>query len=166
MSVKPSLTFAILTVSDRCFNKESEDKSGPLLAQLLQEDFQHAHILKTCVPDEMEEIKDKLKYWVDQSKVDLIITSGGTGMSPRDVTPEAMSHLIDKKVPCIEHIIQTEGLKVTPLAMLSRTTCGICGKTLIMNFPGSSKAVKENYLAVSSYLPSIVKTLQSIKAWQ
>lgn len=163
MGLESSFTFAVLTVSDRCYQKETEDKSGPLLIQMLQKDFESAHLLQTCVPDEIEEIKEKLTYWVDDVGVDLIITSGGTGLSPRDVTPEAMSQLIDRKAPCVEHIIQSEGLQVTPLAMLSRTTCGIRKKCLIMNFPGSAKAVSENYSAISSYLPSILKTLKSTK---
>uniref|UniRef100_A0A8D9DXX8 molybdopterin molybdotransferase n=1 Tax=Cacopsylla melanoneura TaxID=428564 RepID=A0A8D9DXX8_9HEMI len=161
--VNSSMTFAVLTVSDRCYRKETEDKSGPELIQLLKKHFPDAHILQTCVPDEIEEIQDKISYWVDHNGVNLILTTGGTGMSPRDVTPEAMEHLVDRRLPCLEHIIQSEGLKVTPLAMLSRPTCGIRKKTLILNFPGSAKAVKENFAAISSYLPTMLKSVQSMK---
>lgn len=161
MVLTPLVTIAVLTVSDRCYKKETEDKSGPLLKEMLQKDFQLAHILHTCVPDEIEEIKEKLVYWADETRVDLIITSGGTGMSPRDVTPEATLQLIDRQTPSIEHLVQSEALKITPLAMLSRTTCGIRKKCLIMNFPGSAKAVRENYSFIRPYLPTIVAKLKN-----
>lgn len=158
-----SLKFGILTISDRCSSGQTEDKSGPVIKELLKDLFPSAHILKTCVPDETNEIQDKIKFWVDKDKVDLIITSGGTGMSPRDVTPEAMQQILDQRLPVLEHIIQTEASKMTTLALLSRTTCGIRNKTLVLCFPGSAKAVKENFQIVKTFLPASLQKLQTLK---
>ena len=111
------------------------------------------------VPDEIKEIKNALVLFADEKKVDVIFTTGGTGFAPRDVTPEATKQVTEKEVPGIPEAIRYESLKITKNAMLSRATAGIRGKTLIINLPGSPKAVKESLEIVIPVLSHAVKTL-------
>ncbi|XP_034827409.1 gephyrin [Maniola hyperantus] len=133
---------AIITVSDSCFKDNSQDTSGPALLDFLTEKFPEANIHTIIVPDEKEIIERELKYFCD-SNIDLILTTGGTGLSPRDVTPEATKAIIQREVPAIPIAMTIESLKKTPMAMLSRAVAGIKDRTLIINFPGSKKAVTE-----------------------
>uniref|UniRef100_A0A146M710 Gephyrin n=2 Tax=Lygus hesperus TaxID=30085 RepID=A0A146M710_LYGHE len=134
---------AILTVSDRCSSGEAEDKSGPALKQILL--LQGFVILKEdCVPDEANLIEDKLREWSKPgSHVNVILTTGGTGFAPRDVTPEATLRVVDRLCPAINTAMTVASLGVTPMAMLSRSTSGIKNSTLIVNLPGSIKGATE-----------------------
>ncbi len=151
------MIFSVLTVSDRCSVGETEDKSGPLLCNLLS-DIGTVKEYR-IVPDEIPEISEALRYMCDDIKCDVVFTTGGTGFAPRDVTPEATKAVIEKEVPGISEAIRCESLKITPKAMLSRAASGIRGKTLIINLPGSPKAVKESLEVVLPVLSHAVETL-------
>ncbi len=151
------MLFGILTVSDRCSRGEAEDKSGTLLCELLSPIGETA-AYKT-VPDEQEEICSALIEMTDKIGCDVIFTTGGTGFAPRDITPEATKAVIEKEVPGIPEAIRYESLKITPKAMLSRAIAGIRSKTLIINLPGSPKAVKESLEVVLPVLSHAVETL-------
>ncbi|XP_032526513.2 gephyrin [Danaus plexippus] len=133
---------AIITVSDSCFKDNSKDTSGPALLKFIEQHFPEANIHTIIVPDEKEIIERELKYFCD-SHIDLVLTTGGTGLSPRDVTPEATKAVLHKEVPAIAVAMTIASLKKTPMAMLSRAVAGIRDRTLIINFPGSKKAVTE-----------------------
>jgi molybdenum cofactor synthesis domain-containing protein len=150
---------AVVTVSDRSFQGMRPDVSGPVLTQLLEE--AGADIVETTVvPDDPSAIAQTLIRLTDEARCDLIFTTGGTGLSPRDTTPEATRQVIDKTVPGMEEAIRQESLKKTPLAMLSRGIVGVRGQTLILNFPGSPKAVRECFAVVAPVLSHAVKLLR------
>jgi molybdopterin adenylyltransferase len=153
------IKFGILTISDRASAGEREDVSGPLLEELISQ--QGWNVIKNgIVPDEVEEIASTLKEWVSWGGLDVILTTGGTGFAPRDVTPEATLKVIDRRAAGLVEAIRAESLKITSHAMLSRAEAGIRGKVLIINFPGSPKAVRENFLFILPVLPHAVKLLQ------
>jgi len=142
-------TIGILTVSDRCYQGTAVDKSGPGLAELLQQ-YSVKQILagctvvvQACVPDEVQDIKTILLEWSDVKKLDLILTTGGTGFADRDVTPEATKAVLDKEAPGMTLVMLRGSLDITPYAMLSRPAAGIRGSSLIINLPGSHKAALE-----------------------
>jgi len=151
------ITVAVLTMSDKGSKGEREDLSGPLIKDMLKSidaEVKHYDIL----PDEKELIKEKLiKY---SKEVDLIITTGGTGLSPRDVTPEATLEVIDRQVPGIAEAMRSEGLKKTSRAMLSRAVAGVKGRSLIINLPGSPKAVKENLAVILDVIPHAIEKIK------
>ena len=151
------ITVAVLTMSDKGSKGEREDSSGPLIKDMLKSidaEVKHYDIL----PDEKELIKEKLiKY---SKEVDLIITTGGTGLSPRDVTPEATLEVIDRQVPGIAEAMRSEGLKKTSRAMLSRAVTGVKGRSLIINLPGSPKAVKENLAVILDVIPHAIEKIK------
>ncbi|HEC49558.1 MAG TPA: MogA/MoaB family molybdenum cofactor biosynthesis protein [Candidatus Desulfofervidus auxilii] len=149
----------ILTVSDKCSQGERKDRSGKLICQILAENGYEIYTYK-IVPDEEEIIIQHLIKWSDELHLDLIVTTGGTGLSPRDVTPEATLKVVKKEVHGIAEALRLEGLKKTPHAMLSRGIAGTRGETLIINLPGSPKAVKEG-LAV--LLPILSHALAKLK---
>ncbi|MEK6567951.1 MAG: MogA/MoaB family molybdenum cofactor biosynthesis protein [Candidatus Omnitrophota bacterium] len=136
-------TAAILTISDRCSRGEREDISGEVIQELIQ-GISFELVKYEVIPDEAELIRKKLIDYSDNLKADLILTTGGTGFSPRDVTPEATRAVLDKEVPGIPEVIRLESLKFSRRAMLSRAICGLRGRTLIINLPGSAKAVRES----------------------
>lgn len=150
---------AVVTVSDRSFRGERPDVSGPVLKALLEGTGAEV-IGTTVVPDDPAVIAQALIRLADEVRCELIVTTGGTGLSPRDTTPEATKHVIDKDVPGMEEAIRQESLKKTPLAMLSRGVVGARGQTLILNFPGSPKAVKECFAVVEPVLAHAVKLLR------
>ena len=151
------MLFSVLTVSDRCSRGECEDKSGVLLSEILSA---HGEVIKyDIVSDDIEEIKSQLIYMCDELKSDIIFTTGGTGFAPRDVTPEATKAVIEKEVPGIAEAIRYESLKITPKAMLSRAAAGIRGRTLVINLPGSPKAVRESLEVVLPVLSHAAETL-------
>ena len=151
------MKFSVITVSDRCSRGECEDKSGTLLCELLKP---YGELLSySTVPDEKEQISDMLINMCDTLHSDVVFTTGGTGFAPRDITPEATKAVIEKEVPGISEAIRYESLKITPKAMLSRAISGIRGKTLIINLPGSPKAVRESLEVVLPVLPHAVETL-------
>ena len=150
---------AVVTVSDRSFRGERPDVSGPVLKQLLEE--AGADVVETLVvPDDPSVIAQALIRLTDEVRCALVFTTGGTGLSPRDTTPEATQRVIDKDVPGMEEAIRQESLKRTPFAMLSRGMVGVRGQTLILNFPGSPKAVKECFAVVAPVLGHAVKLLR------
>lgn len=134
---------AVLTMSDRCSRGERQDESGKVIQELLKK-IPVEVVKYEIIPDELELVKKKLIEYADELKIDLVLTDGGTGFGPRDVTPEATRAVIDKEVPGIPEVMRMESLKYSRRAMLSRAAAGIRGKTLIVNFPGSPKAVKES----------------------
>lgn len=137
----------MVTLSDKGYAGEREDRSGPLLSAML-EDAGYEVTETVLLPDEQKEIERCLRRLCDGGNVDLIVTTGGTGLSSRDCTPEATLAVADKNVPGIAEAMRLASLKVTPRAMLSRGVSVIRGRTLIINLPGSPKAVKENLEAV------------------
>ena len=160
MSLESSaIRIAILIVSDRSFAGLREDGSGPVLQALVEAQGWQAAAF-AVVPDEKEEISHKLVSWADELKVDLILTSGGTGFSPRDVTPEATLAVIERRAPGLVEAIRAESLTITPHAMLSRAEAGIRGRTLIINFPGSPKAAEENFEIIKGVLGHAVDLLR------
>ncbi len=148
---------SVLTASDRCSRGQAEDKSGPLLSELLKGAAET--VCYRCVPDEREQIAAALVFMCDELRSDVVFTTGGTGFAPRDVTPEATRDVIEKEVPGIPEAIRYESLKITPKAMLSRATAGIRGRTLIVNLPGSPKAVRESLAVVLPVLDHAIETM-------
>lgn len=148
-----SITFGVLTISDTCCQEPAKDKSGPRLKQLIAESFTNAQVIGSIVPDEKAHIQRVLREWIDRKELRVILTTGGTGFAPRDVTPEATRPLLEKECPQLSLVITLESLKKTQFAALSRGLCGIAGNTLILNFPGSEKAVKECFETVRELLP-------------
>ncbi|XP_078590550.1 uncharacterized protein LOC144870391 isoform X1 [Branchiostoma floridae x Branchiostoma japonicum] len=155
------VTVGILTVSDSCYRNLAEDKSGPNLKQLVEDPDRLAGIVtvQKCVPDDFQEIKDTLLEWSDVLRINLILTTGGTGFSPRDVTPEATKDVIEKEAPGMAVAMLMGSLNVTPLAMLSRPVCGIRKNTLIINLPGSKKGSQECFHFVLPALPHALDLL-------
>lgn len=151
----------ILTVSDRCSRGEAQDKSGPNLQKLVKSSkLNVSEVQCDCVPDERNEIKRVLLKWCDLEELHLVLTTGGTGFSPRDVTPEVTSQVIEKSAPGLSLAMLSESLKVTPMAMLSRATCGIRKKTVIINLPGSLKGSQECLQFVLPALPHAIEVLR------
>ena len=151
------ITVAVLTLSDKGAEGKREDLSGPTIGEMLRgigAEVKHYEIL----PDEKDMIKVKLREYSE--KVDLILTTGGTGLSPRDVTPDATREVIDREIPGIAEAMRLEGLKKTPRSMLSRAVAGVRGKTLIINLPGSPKAVQENIGVILDVLPHALEKIR------
>ena len=142
---------AVITVSDRASAGVYEDKSGPAVAAMLKE-AGYEVVYTSIVPDEQEKISEELISCVDEKHCDLVITSGGTGLSPRDVTPEATRAVCDREVPGIAEAIRAYSMTKTRRAMLSRAICMQRGHTLVVNFPGSTKAARESWEAIADQL--------------
>ena len=140
-------TAAVITVSDKGYIGERVDTSGPNLVNILKErDFEV--IYTAIVPDDMEKIKAELVKCSDELKIALVLTTGGTGFSPRDITPEAAMEVIQRPTPGIPEAMRAESMRITPKGCLSRSVAGIRSRTLIITLPGSKKASQENILAV------------------
>lgn len=155
----PTLRFGILTISDRSARGEREDRSGPaIVAEILKHGWQIS--LTDIVPDVLQTIQDRLTAWSDQGLVDIILTSGGTGFAPHDITPEATLGIVDRQAPGLAEAMRAESVKVTPHAMLSRGTAGIRGRTMIINLPGSPKAAVENLATITPVLEHAVDLLR------
>lgn len=148
---------AVLTLSDKGSQGKRKDKSGPLIAKFIKK-IGGKIVSYEILPDEKNLIKKKLLSLCN--KVDLILTTGGTGLSPRDVTPEATLEVIKREIPGIPEAMRYKGLKKTPRAMISRAVAGIRGKTLIINLPGSPRAVEENLKVI---LPVLFHAIEKIK---
>jgi len=148
----------VITASDACASGEREDTSGAMLVQLLRElgaEIVEARILS----DDLDPLVAALTEFADRDDVNLIVTTGGTGLGPRDNTPEATKRVIEREVPGMAEAIRAESLKVTPMAMISRGVCGVRSGTLIVNLPGSPKAVKETFAVIAPVLPHAMDLL-------
>ncbi len=154
-----TIRFGILTLSDRSSRGERADASGPALANRIQAEGWSV-VRREVLPDELSAIRDLLISWADSGELDVILTTGGTGFSPRDVTPEATRAVIEREAPGIAEAMRAASLKITPHAMLSRVLAGIRKKTLIINLPGSPKGAVENLQVVTAVLPHAVQLLQ------
>ena len=154
-----TIRFGILTLSDRSSSGERADSSGPALAHIIQDEGWTV-TKQSILPDEESAIRDILIDWADSSEVDVILTTGGTGFSPRDVTPEATRAVLEREAPGLAEAMRAASLKITPHAMLSRVATGIRKKTLIINLPGSPKGAVENLRVVLPVLEHAVKLLQ------
>ena len=155
-----SYTAAILTISDKGARGEREDKSGPVLCELAAE---HGYqvVYTAIIPDEKDQIQAELIKCSDELHVNLVLTTGGTGFSPRDVTPEATLAVVERETRGIPEAMRMESMKITPRGCLSRSAAGIRGRTLIINLPGSPKAARENVLAVIDAIQHGMEMLMS-----
>ena len=153
------LRVAILTISDRSSRGERLDSSGPTLERVVQSQGWSASFVE-IIPDDFAVIQHTLTGWCDSGNLDVILTTGGTGFGPRDVTPEATQAVLERPAPGIAEAMRLAGLQVTPHAMLSRGVCGIRGRTLIINLPGSPKGAVESLQVVLPVLPHAVALLQ------
>lgn len=148
----------IITASDACSRGEREDKSGELLVQLLTDLGAHI-VAKEILSDDLEPLSDKLREYADRPDVNLILTTGGTGFGPRDNTPEATQRIIERAAPGLSEAMRIETLKNTPMAMISRGLSGIRSSTLIVNLPGSPKAVRESFEVIRPVLNHVIDLL-------
>ncbi len=156
------LTVGVITISDKGSSGERQDKSGPAIQELL-EPLPAEIKAYEVIPDDPARISGRLIHYADTLHLDLIVTTGGTGVGVRDFTPEATRAVIDKEIPGMAEVMRMESLKKTPHAMISRAVVGIRGQSLIVNLPGSPKAVRENLLAI---LPAIPHAVAKIKGDQ
>ena len=152
-------TAAVITVSDKGAEGQREDTGGPLVQSMLK-DAEYEIAYTGIVPDEQPEIEKALEYCADTLDIALIVTTGGTGFSPRDVTPEATIAVCDRMTPGIPEAMRYESLKITNRAMLTRQQAGIRGRALIVNLPGSPKAIRENFAVC---LPALDHGLEMLR---
>jgi molybdopterin adenylyltransferase len=149
----------ILSISDKASQGLREDLGGPGLRKWL-DPSRYLVAATAVVPDEIAAIVETLLDWADREKLDLILTTGGTGVSPRDITPEATARVLDKEIPGMAEAMRAEGLRHTPLAQISRAKAGFRRETLIINLPGSLKAIDEMFPVI---LPALPHTVEKIK---
>jgi molybdopterin adenylyltransferase len=155
-----AIRLAIVTVSDKSSRGEREDSSGPAIREtLVSAGVTFSEVDYRVVPDERHDIAEALFHLSERADVDLVLTTGGTGLAPRDVTPQATLGAIEYEVPGIAEAMRAESLKVTPAGMLSRGVAGVRRSTLIVNLPGSPKAVRETLGAIAPALPHAISTL-------
>ena len=150
---------AILTISDKGFEGKREDVSGKIIREIITT-LQGKVVRYDIVPDEKKIIKERLVEFSDELRVDLVLTTGGTGFGPRDVTPEATKEIVEREVPGFGELMRIEGAKKTSMAILSRSTAGIRGGTLIINLPGSPTAVRESLEIILPVIPHSIKMLR------
>jgi molybdopterin adenylyltransferase len=150
---------AVITVSDRCARGEAEDLSGPALVELAQQIGAEV-VLSEVVPDDLEPLSSLLRDVADNHNVNLILTTGGTGFSPRDNTPEATRAVIEREAPGLAEAMRQQTLSRTPMAMISRGVCGIRRATLIVNLPGSPKGVRESFAVIQPVLGHAIALLE------
>ena len=153
-----SIKAVVITASDACSRGEREDASGAALVELLT-NLGAEIVAARILSDDLDPLAQALREFAARSDVNLIITTGGTGLGPRDNTPEATQSVIQREAPGIAEAIRAESLKATPMAMLSRGVCGICSGTLIVNLPGSPKAVRETFAVIAPVLPHALDLL-------
>jgi molybdenum cofactor synthesis domain-containing protein len=154
-----TLRFGILTASDRSARGERPDLSGPALAELIASQGWEV-LCQAVLPDDLTALREKLSAWAGRGDLDIILTTGGTGFSPRDVTPEATLAVVERLAPGLAEAMRAASLQVTPHAMLSRAVAGIRGKVLMINLPGSPKAAVENLQVVLPVLTHAVELLR------
>jgi molybdenum cofactor synthesis domain-containing protein len=155
------LTVGILTISDKGARGQRLDESGKIIRDIFSS-LDSQVVKYEIVPDEVEVIRQKLAEWADEGATDVIITTGGTGLSQRDVTPEATLSILDKVVPGFAEAMRTKSLEKTPMAMLSRATAGVRGKCLIINLPGSPRAVRECLEVILPAIPHAVEIIKGV----
>jgi len=154
-----TIRFGILTLSDRSSRGERGDSSGPALVERIQAEGWSV-VKQGILPDDESAIRKRLIDWTNGGELDVILTTGGTGVSPRDVTPEATRAVIERDVPGLAEAMRSASLKITPHAMLSRVVTGIRKRTLIINLPGSPKGALENLQIVIPVIPHAVQLLR------
>jgi molybdenum cofactor synthesis domain-containing protein len=152
----------VLTVSDRSARGERVDESGPVLRSIVEDQLNAQVARWAVVPDEAAQITAMLCAWADEDHLDLILTTGGTGVAPRDVTPEATLAVIERRALGIEEAMRAASLQVTPYAMLSRAVAGIRGRTLIINLPGNPRAVRDQMAVILPVLPHAIALLRGV----
>jgi len=150
---------AVLTMSDKGSRGEREDQSGKLICEMVK-DISGNVVAHEIIPDERELIEERLKYFADDMGIDLVVTTGGTGVSPRDVTPEATRNVIEREIPGLAEVMRAEGCKKTIRAAISRGIVGIRGGTLIINLPGSPKGVVESLGVILSTIPHVIEKMR------
>ncbi len=153
-----NLRFAVLTVSDRSASGERPDASGPVLVEMIKRQGWQL-IRQSVLPDDLNILRELLESWCDRGDVDVILTTGGTGFSPRDVTPEATRAVVEREAPGLAEGMRAASATKSPHAMLSRAVAGIRRRVLIINLPGSPKAAEENFQVVIPALEHAVKLL-------
>jgi len=153
-----SLRIGVLTISDRSARGERADASGPALVEAILEQGWSV-VRQEVLPDDQEALRETLATWADSGEMDILLTTGGTGFSTRDVTPEATQRVIERAAPGLAEAMRSASLLKTPHAMLSRATAGIRRRTLIVNLPGSPKAALENLQVILPVLPHAVQLL-------
>ena len=159
---RPVFNLGILTISDAGSKGEREDTSGDAISEeMAGQGFRQVY--RDIIPDEKDAISERLAEWCDSGEVDLVLTTGGTGLGPRDVTPEATAAVIDIEVSGITEALRTQTLKKTPLAMLSRAVAGVRSGCLIINLPGSPTGVRE---CLEVAIPAIPHALEMVKGWR
>lgn len=156
------MNVGILIISDRGAKGEYEDRSGPVIVEIVNGRTPWNIVRQQIIPDDFETIVTTLTMWC-QAGINLLLTSGGTGFSPRDVTPEATKRVIERETPGIAEAVRAESLKITKHAMLSRAVAGIRGQTLIINMPGNPKAVRENLEILLPVLPHALELITDTK---
>lgn len=157
---RSGFSLAVITLSDKGFLGQRIDESGPIIEEILKKTLPISLTYRSMIPDDFYTLKGLLNDLIFVDKIDLIVTTGGTGVTDRDITPDVMESLIEKRLWGFEHAMFREGLKKTPNAIISRAVCGIAHSSLIINLPGSKKAVQENLMAI---LPALNHTLEKIK---
>jgi molybdopterin adenylyltransferase len=153
------LSIGIITISDKASQGKRADKSGLLIRDSFSPEDNQV-VKYEVIPDEADIIAGKLAQWADEGSVDIILTTGGTGLAPRDVTPEATLSIIDKEVPGLVEMMRAQSFSITPLAMLSRAVAGMRKECLIINLPGSPKAVRECLEVIMPVLPHAVDVIK------
>lgn len=157
--MKAEIRVVVITVSDGCARGLREDLSGAALVELLEE-LGARIVAKEIVPDDLEPLSEKLRSFAARPEVNLIVTTGGTGFAPRDNTPEATRAVIEREAPGLAEAMRIETRRNTPMAMISRGVCGtLCG-ALIINLPGSPKAVRESFSVIKPVLPHVISLLE------
>jgi len=156
------LRWAVITVSDRAAAGSREDGSGPAVRRLLAEGIGGMELPAVVLPDDRELLAQKIRELADEATADLVVTTGGTGLSPRDVTPEATRDVIDREVPGLAEEMRRSGLAATPRAVLTRAVCGLRGSTLVINLSGSPKAATEQLQAILPILPHALEVASGI----
>lgn len=154
------IRFAVLIISDRAYAGVREDQSGPALCEVITQSGDQV-VATSIVPDEIDQISDILIHWADLDLADIILTTGGTGFTPRDITPEATLQVIDRNAPGLAEAMRWKSLQITPHAMLSRAIAGIRKRTIIINLPGSPKAAVENLGFIQAVIPHAVELLRN-----